>query len=282
VKPHYEQPTITADTSWNSFIRREPAFDFAWHFHREYELTLITEGTGIRYVGTTVQPYRPGELVLLGPDLPHTFTSVPYEGGMAEAAVAQFREDFLGAGFLALPQFADVAALLVRAGRGLLCTPPRSLYDELAALPALPPAERTLGLGHALHRLARLDCEPLTGPGYAPAPDTGARRRIDQVCRHLQQAHTGRVELAEVAALAHMSATSFSRFFRRTMGRTLTDYVNQLRIETACRLLSGTELPITDVAARSGYQNLSNFNRRFRELKRMRPSDYRSAHWPRQ
>lgn len=283
VKPRYEHPGIPDGTTWSCFLRRQEAFDFSWHFHREYELTLITQGTGTRYAGTTVEPYKPGDLVLLGPDLPHTFTSEPYDGGMAEAAVAQFRGDFLGPRFFALPQFREIESLLARAARGLCFAPaPEPVRTMLAGLPTLDAAaSQTVGLLDALQQLARTGGgEPLTGPGYAPAPCTAVRERVDQVCRHLQRAHTGPVELGEVAAVVHMAPTSFSRFFRRAMGRTLTEYVNQLRVETACRLLTTTELPVTEVAARSGYQNLSNFNRRFRRLKRMCPRDYRAAHRP--
>ncbi|MFC5803223.1 helix-turn-helix domain-containing protein [Streptomyces formicae] len=282
MKPRFEQPGVPSDTTWTSFVRREQAYDFGWHFHREYELTLITRGCGMRYVGTTIEPYRPGDLVLLGPDLPHTFTSVARPGGVSEAVVAQFREDFLGPGFFALPQFRDVAALLASATRGwLFARLPEALRQSLAALPSLDPAMRTTALLAALHQLAGSGAgRPITGPGYTPAPDTGVRDRVDRVCRYLQEVHTRPVGLAEVAELVHMSPTSFSRFFRRAMGRTLTDHVNQLRVQTACRLLETTELPVTEVAARSGYQNLSNFNRRFLELTRTRPRDYRTAHWP--
>ncbi|WBB58219.1 AraC family transcriptional regulator [Streptomyces sp. WMMC500] len=283
MKPRYEQPGVPDGTTLTCFIRRQEAFDFAWHHHREYELTLITEGTGTRYVGTTVERYRVGDLVLIGPDLPHTFTAAPYATGMAAAVVAQFRHDFLGPGFFDLPQFRATAALLTRsAARGVRYTPaPPAVHALLADLPALDPAAQTLGLLDALHRLAHdATGTPITGPGYAPTPGTAIRDRIDTVCRHLEHAHTHPVHLAEIAALVHMSPTSFSRFFRRAMGRTLTEYVNQLRVETACRLLTGTTQPITEVAARSGFRNLSNFNRRFRELKRLRPRDYRAAHRP--
>jgi AraC-like DNA-binding protein len=279
VKPRYEQPRTLDGTTFLSYTRRESAFGFGWHYHREYELTLVTEGTGTRYVGTTIERYHPGDLVLLGPDLPHTFTSEPNEG-MAEAAVTQFRHDFLGPEFFALPQFRTLDSLLARSTRGLRFG---GVSDEvrllLAGLPRMEATAQTVALLDVLCRLATdPTATPITGSGYAPAPSTAVRDRIDAVCRHLQRTHTEPVHQEEVAALVHMSPTSFSRFFRGAMGRTLTDYVNQLRVETACSLLTSTSLPVTEVAARSGYRNLSNFNRRFRELKGLRPTQYRAAH----
>nr|WP_238356594.1 AraC family transcriptional regulator [Kribbella italica] len=271
-------------TTFRCFVRREAAFGFSWHFHQEYELTLITSGIGTRYVGTDVQPYRPGDLVLLGPDLPHTFASEPDQDGPAEAVVAQFREDFLGPGFFGLPQFHELAVLLASSSRGVLFSgAPEAVLEILRELPALDsPAAQTI---RALEALRLLACSgegvEISGPGYTAAPDTALRDRIDKVCGYLRQEHTRRLDLAEIAAVVHMAPTSFSRFFRRAMGLTLTEYLNRLRVETACRLLTSTELPITEVASRSGYANLSNFNRRFHELKRMTPRAYRTAHRPR-
>lgn len=279
MKPRYEQPGVTDGTTFACFVRRQSAFGFAWHYHREYELTLITVGTGTRYVGTTVERYRPGDLVLLGPDLPHTFASEPGEE-LAEAVVAQFRHDFLGPEFFALPQFQPIGGLLARSARGLRFG--RDVQALVARLPHLDAPARTVALLDVLCGLAAdTTATSITDPGYAPAPSTVMRDRVDAVCRYLQQAHTGPVRQTEVAALAHMSPTSFSRFFRQAMGRTLTDYVNQLRVETACSLLTTTALPVTEVAARSGYRNLANFNRRFRELKGLRPTEYRTVPPPR-
>lgn len=279
MKPRYEHPGAAAGSTFRSFTRREQAFGFGWHHHDEFELTLITEGAGTRYVGTTVERYHPGDLVLLGPGLPHTFASEPYQGA-AEAAVTQFRRDFLGPDFFALPQFRAVDALLARSARGVRFGPRRpDLRSALAALPRLDPAAQTVALLDALRRLAADPAATsITGPGYAPAPGSAVRDRVDTVCRHLQRTHTEPVCQEDVAALVHMSPTSFSRFFRGAMGRTFTEYVNQLRVETACALLTGSALPVTEVAARSGYRNLSNFNRRFRELKGLRPTEYRAAH----
>ncbi|MGZ0153543.1 AraC family transcriptional regulator [Kribbella sp. WER1] len=276
MKPRYERPGVTDGSTFVSFVRCEDSYDFAWHFHREYELTLITAGSGTRYVGTTVERYEPGDLVLLGPDLPHTYAS----SQPSEAAVTQFRHDFLGPDFFDLPQFGAIRQLLSGSSRGLYFgTVAAELQSDVARLPQLVPADQTVRLLDVLSRLANGPTPtPVTGAGYAAAPSTVVRDRVDVVCRYLQETHTEPVHLDEVAALVHLTPTSFSRFFRRALGCTLTDYVNQLRVETASRLLTTTALPVTDVAARSGFRNLANFNRRFRELKSMRPTQYRAAH----
>lgn len=289
MKPRYEQPGHTGETTFTCYVRRARSYEFVWHYHREYELTLITEGTGTRYVGTTIEHYEPGDLVLLGPDLPHTYASSGEGADTAdssEAVVTQFRHEFLGADFFALPQFRSVDQLLARSVRGLRFGRPTDGSTEdvralLTRVPGLPAAAQTVALLDVLQRLATdATATPMAGHGHAPASAAAMSERIDTVCRYLQRAHTepAPLRLADVAALAHMSPTSFSRFFSRAMGRTLTDYVNQLRVDTACALLVSTDLPVIEVAARSGYRNLSNFNRRFRELKGLRPTQYRNLH----
>ncbi|SDT12171.1 AraC family transcriptional regulator [Jiangella sp. DSM 45060] len=279
MNPRHERPGIPYGTTFSTFVLHEESFDFSWHYHQAYELALITQGRGTRYVGTTVEPLRMGDLLVLGPDLPHTFTSAQDPDHPAEAACAQFPADFLGADFFALPQFDQIAALLDASVHGIVFSPaPPPVRDILTTLMDQPAALQTARLLEALHLLAVAPGGvPITGPGYISAPDPAVRERVDKVCRHLEQVHTRHVELTEVAGLVHMAPTSFSRFFRRAMGRTLTEYLNQLRVETACRLLTNTNAPIIEIAASSGYVNLSNFNRRFRELKGMSPRDYRQA-----
>jgi AraC-like DNA-binding protein len=266
------------EVSWQLHVRREAHFDFHWHYHPECELTLITHGTGRRFVGDSVEEYGPGDLVLMAPNLPHTYAS---EGNSAhaEAIVIHFRPDFLGAPLFAGPDLAPIREMLTRAARGLArpAQQDAGISELLAQLGARPGPERTIGLLDVLLRLARLETRALASRGYQPSYDSASSRRLDDMCRHLHAHFADPVTLSEIARVAHMTPAACSRFFHRAMGRTLTGYLTELRIGAACRMLASTDRPVAEIAATCGYPNLANFNRRFRLLKATTPTDYRAA-----
>lgn len=269
----FEHVEATPALSWRHHVRRAGSFSFGWHFHPEFELTIITAGSGTRFVGDDIGSYRPGDVTLLGPELPHTFVSAP--PGPHEAVVIQFRPDFLGPRFFELPEFAGVRQLLGRAARGLALAGSSATTDVLRSTAATPP-RRTLALLDTLAALSEAaDARTLSSADHRPQRRDDTRRRVDAVFGFLHAQYTRPLGLAEVAAVAHLSPAAFSRFFRRTCGRTLTTYLTELRIAAACRELVGSERPVADVATRCGFANLSNFNRRFRETMSMSPREYR-------
>ncbi len=275
MRPQLEHIVGPPDVSWRYHVLRAPKFGAHWHFHPEIELTLITAGSGTRIIGDSVENYRPGDLTLIGSELPHSYASAPGQDHH-EALVIHFRHDFLGPEFLLRPEFSAIGELVAAARRGLTIVAEPSLVTALRMLESGPATDRTLGLLRCLHHLAdEPGLRTLTTATAKPPVSEAGRDRADAVHTYLSEAYTGPVHLADVAAVAHMAPSAFSRFFRRTFGRTLTDYVTELRIAAACRLLSETELPVAEVAARSGYENLSNFNRRFRALKGTTPREYR-------
>jgi transcriptional regulator GlxA family with amidase domain len=149
----------------------------------------------------------------------------------------------------------------------------------LTAMPGEPAARRLAMLIDVLVRLAERwrGAEVLASAGYAPALNEESRGRIEHVCRHIHEHLSDPLEQGDLAAMVSMNAAAFSRFFKRATGRTLTAYVNELRVARACRLLTDSRLSVLDVCYRSGYNNVANFNRRFREIKGVTPSEYRRA-----
>jgi AraC-like DNA-binding protein len=269
-----EHVSTPPDSSWAYREFRQPGFDFHWHAHEELELTLITAGGGTRVIGTSIESYRPMDLALIGPDVPHAYVSTPGTAHHA-AVVIQLRRDFLGKGFFTAPEFIGAGRLIDAASGGLVFDRSAHLAERLAALGNLSASRRTLALVEVLLALADEPARSLSADASLVRLGESARRRAQAVSSHLQTAYAGRVRLADVASVAHMSPAALSRFFRRATGRTMTQYVAELRIAAACQLLSDSDLSIATIAARCGYENLSNFNRRFRALRGMSPRAYR-------
>lgn len=283
VQASFEYIGTRLSSSWNCFVRADPDFEFSWHYHDEYELTLITRGSGRRFVGDSIEAYDPGDLALIGSRLPHTYVSTagPVDDMPGnEAVVMQFRRDFLGPSLFDAPEFAALARLLDRSRRGIQFagTTTASIVERIRALPVQQPAPRTMGLLEILGILAGSPgADELCGVDQRPPPGAGDRSRIDAMCRYLGTAYSEQVTLGDVAAIAHLTPAACSRFFRRWTGRTITEYLTELRLGDACRLLTDTALPIAHISTRCGFGNLSNFNRRFRAAKRMSPHEYRAS-----
>ena len=272
-----------------SFAFREfdlPAFDSPWHFHPEFELTLVTHGTGRRFVADHIADYGPGDLVLLGPDLPHFWrTESPAENGQrSRSLVVQFLPGFLGPGFFDLPELDAVKGLLANSSRGLHFTgrTRQRTAEILQRMATRSPQGQLLGLLEALNILSRSpDVEVLASEGFAPALDTRTEERINRCQTYIFDRLHEPFGLDDVAAHMSMSPSAFSRYFKRMMGKTFSHFVNELRIGKACRTLLETDRPIAEIAYESGFNNLSNFNRRFRELRGTSPRRFRERHFAR-
>lgn len=283
MKARIQKVTTSRQSSFTFRDKSSPRFPFSWHFHPEYELTLIVESRGTRFVGDRVERYDDGDLVLIGPNLPHTWFSEPHddEPRRHKAVVVQFGHTFLGSGFFERPELAEVARLLDRSSQGLRFTGrTRELAaGELLALRKLGGLDRLLGLLRVLEILSDgRGTHSLSSPTFTPTLDKTRQRRIDRVLGFINERYTTSITQPEAAAVVHMSPAVFSRFFKRTVGRTFVEYVGDMRVSHACRLLIETDLPIVDVCFRSGFNNLSNFNRRFLKIRNVGPREFRRRH----
>lgn len=271
----FEHIVPTFPLTWAMTTIQMPQFESIWHFHPEFELTYIRAGRGARLVGDSIGEYEPGNLTLIGPEVPHTYVSTP---GKAQhsAVVIQFKRDFLGEGFFEIPLFSSVAALLESSRRGVSFT-----VDEqvIHALERAEPPEKTLGLLQLLVELSRRDAHTLASDEHTPALNRAAAQRIESMVKLMHVEFASDLKLPEIAQAAHLTPSSASRLFSKSTGSSVSFYLNVVRVNAACRLLRDTDDSIASIAVNSGFTNLSNFNRRFREVKNTTPRAYRAGFW---
>lgn len=276
----------SAGSSQASFayrVARNANFCFGWHFHEEYELKLIVSSQGVRFVGDNISGYGDGDLVLLAPRVPHTWQSEPRkrQGGWNIARVIHFREDFLGTHLFEQLDLQHIKRMLELSARGLSFGPDvrTKAAAKIIAMNRMSTACRLASFLEVLDMLARSrQIMPIAGPAFVPACDHSKERKIDLVCKYVNANYMRPITQAEVIALVGMGASAFSSFFKKCVGVSFVQYVNELRVSHACQMLVETDLPILEISFRVGFCNLSNFNRRFLQIKKMSPRQYRTMY----
>jgi AraC-like DNA-binding protein/mannose-6-phosphate isomerase-like protein (cupin superfamily) len=249
-----------------------------WHYHPEYEIVYMPTGSGQRRVGTNVSRYDAGELVFIGPNLPHLNFSYGKKG-QYEEVVVQMRDDFLGDTFLRKPELGAIRRLFERAHTGLTfgVDTKQRVGPWLAQLPNQPPFERMLTLLRILETLAAApDVEPLHANGIRFDLNPKEQERISRVCQYVEENYTQPIDVRAVADLASLTVPAFCRYFKRMTHLTFTDFVNEYRVNQARRLLHSART-IADVSTEVGFNNLSHFNKTFRSVTGQTPGTYRKA-----
>lgn len=281
MKPVFEKVPMGFGESLHCEVVKGRDYGTRWHFHPEHQLTLAVKSQGHRLVGDHLGALEDGDLVLVGSNLPHVWHQAVDAGSEAEAVIVRFDEGFVGKEFMAKEEMEGVRALLRRAARGLVVV--GKVREEVAArmmeLPNEGRLERVVELLAILARLAAAksgELKALASASYEPMLLSEDQDRMERVCAYIHGHYTEKLERRELAVFAALSEGAFSRFFHSRTGRTVPQYVNELRVGRACRLLM--EFPgrtVSDVALDCGFDNLANFNRRFLAARGVAPSVFR-------
>ena len=251
-----------------------------WHYHPEYEIHLIEETTGKVFVGDYIGSFAPGNLILTGPNLPHNWLSdVDRKQSVRQRdMLVQFGDPFVRQCINSMPDLAELEVLLDEAKLGIefFGGTAHQGWDYLRRIGSARGMERLILFLRLLQLLTRTtEKRTLCSSGFIPHLNSEATSIIDTVMKHMIENSARPIRLADVAALAGMSETAFSRFFRRNTGHTFVQYLNRLRISRACDLLMHSDKGITEICFDVGYNNISNFNRQFARVKSITPSAYR-------
>ena len=255
---------------------RTPGGSTLLNYHTGWQITNVLVGQGTRIVGDNVAPYHAGDLVLLGPYLPHMWRD---ELSVSiDSVLVTFSKESLGDSFLRMPELRLIDDLCRDCRRGIRFMG-ESAYVLSALISGMQHQTGPARLRSFLEMLQIMaetsEREYLASPDYAFNSSADDEDRLTRVFQYISENIHREIGRAEVAQLVHLSEGAFSRFFSLRMGRSLPVYINEVRIGRACRLLMETNKGITEIALTCGYNSLSHFNRQFSLLKNTTPSAYR-------
>lgn len=266
----------------HSFITRRLKMDpdsEKIHSHKNYELNLITAGSGRRIVGNHISSYTSGDLVLLGPNISHCWEVLEHEKDVdPECVVTHFYENIISSDFFNIPELEDVVDLLKKAHSGILFKGPKTekVAATLKRMVELKGLERYILLLKVFSLLLKIDDrEYLALPSAMPNTYDKDREQIDKIYEYVFQNVQEGINLQDAAKLVYMEPSSFCRYFKKKTSQTFMEYVKSVRIGIAAKLLAETDKPVTHICYECGYNNLANFNHYFKVIMKKTPSEYR-------
>jgi AraC-like DNA-binding protein len=282
MKPQLLKISNPSDTSFNLIKLNGPNFPTPWHYHPEIEIVFMLESTGKKYVGSSITDFKPGDLCMIGSGLPHYYKNddeylKPNSGLLARSMVVHFNFDFLGLSFWEKPESTGIKNLLERSKRGIqFCEETADLiYPKFVKLFELDAMPRLLLFLEVLDDLARSKNHEYLSNDPIQIRNEVDSDRIKKVLEHVSENFKNQIKLDDVAQLANMSESAFSRYFKKRTRKTFSNFLTDIRIEYACKLLQNDKLSISQIAFDSGFYNLSNFNRQFKSNKKITPLAYR-------
>jgi AraC-like DNA-binding protein len=271
------------DKSFIVFRETGTSFPCPWHYHPEYELVLITSSTGRRMVGDHIGYFEKDDLVFMGPKLPHVWANDPqYINGeadhLADGIVIQFVESFLGEQFLNIPEMANFKKVLELSERGMVIRGKtrEKINALMKAMIDMNGLKRLSALFTIFDLLSSTtEYELLASPGFVQNTQLSCSNRFSKVTEYIMRNFDKDITLPEVASASNMAITTFCNFFKEHYRVTFIEYLNNVRIGYACKLLADKNKNVVEIAYDSGYKSLANFNKQFKKVKDMSPTEYR-------
>ncbi|PWK79637.1 AraC-like DNA-binding protein [Mucilaginibacter oryzae] len=275
---------VSADPAHSFSVRHDvqPDINNRWHCHPELELIYFIKGSGTQFIGDSIKQFQPGDMVLVGSNLPHywRFDDVYFGDGVetqsADTIVVHFNENFWGDQFLQLPENKLIKVLLERSKRGLQITgkTKEALAGILSTMLKTDGAERIILLLSALNILAGSSLSFLTSIGFKYDHNDSESDRLNNIYEYSMRNFRKKIYLEEIAEVAGVSANSFCRYFKSKTRKTYSQFVIEIKVGYACKLLIENKLNIKQLCYDSGFNNFSTFHKHFKQVTGKSPLMY--------
>jgi AraC-like DNA-binding protein len=278
----FEKIVVKENESFFIGIFQDNLEKSTWHYHNNFEISFITEGSGKRIVADSIEEFQPGDLAFLGPNLPHVWITDKETRMISkrtlEMVFLQFALDVLPPQLLSLPEFGNVKRALDFSERGIqiVGNTLNEVSEIMLQLPYLRSFERMIKFFTLMDIIGKSDINvQLASKEYLKIRFTTGNKRIATIHEYLMNNYREEINLKRLAELVNMAEGSLCRFFKLNMGITIFEYLNKIKTEFACKLLMDPDLSITEVCLDSGFNNISHFNKQFKKTTGVPPSDYR-------
>lgn len=287
MKPLYRKLPAELESSFSARHDVMPNFGNVWHYHAELELHYTIRGEGIRFIGDNISQFAAGEIILVGEKLSHAwrckdeyFQNNPDYS--IEAIVLQFLPDCLGKQLLQLPEAYLIPKLFEKAKNGLLIKgeTKRIVADLMHNCAGESGLGKVISLLQILKVLSESDeCETIVKTQTTFHQSNEADNiRLNNIFNYTHMHYKNDITLEEVANIANLSITSFCRYFKMMTRKTYYDFLVEIRISHACRLLVENKLPTEVICFDCGFNNVSNFYRHFKKVMGLTPLEYKKRY----
>lgn len=259
-----------------------PTVNSIWHYHEELELIYFKAGEGTQFIGDSIKRFRSGDVVLVGANLPHYWRfdqDYFQEGGKsADVYVIHFRAAFLGAGFLEIPENREVNKLINHSSRGLQISFPNidHVINLIIKTESSQGHQRLLYFLEALFEISNHNhiLKPIASIGFKYNYLNEEQDQIQAIYNYTFSNYKRKITLVEISEVARVSTNTFCKFFKSRSRKNYTDFVNEIRVGQACKLLIENKLRINEVCFESGFNNFASFHKCFKKTMGKSPLQY--------
>ncbi|WP_294183367.1 AraC family transcriptional regulator [uncultured Sphingobacterium sp.] len=271
--------------SFNARRDNTPQYHNLWHYHEELELIYFAKGSGTQFIGDSVRRFESGDITLVGSNLPHywLFDAIYLQKEKAEHAdirVLHFKENFWGNDFISLPENKALKELFRVSKRGISL----ATHSRLKTMQLIDAILTTTGTPRIIHLLEILACiseeekhDLLTSANFTIQLQDQDANRMQVAMQFIGENYRDHIRLQDLASLTGMTPNSFCRFFKSQTGKTLFQFLIEMRVKTACNLLIENKQTVKQICFEAGFQNFSSFHKYFKNVTGTTPLNFQRS-----